>query len=176
MPMFVIAEMLGVSPDDYAKFRRWSDAIVEAGAGKIGEKDRRDRRGAACLRGRCPPTSVGVHPRDDLISLLVSSEIDGERLSDPEIGMFCLTLLVAGNETTRNLVAGGSPRPRAKPGSAGQAARQPGPVDELDRRDAPLRVAGPELRPLRDRGHRVARQEGARGRLPRVLLWVGQSR
>jgi cytochrome P450 len=39
-------------------------------------------------------------PQDDLISVLVQAEIDGERLNDVEIGMFCLTLLVAGNETT----------------------------------------------------------------------------
>jgi cytochrome P450 len=107
MPMFVIAEMLGVATEDYAKFRRWSDAMVEAGAGQIGEK-------TAATVAELLAYVVGVAderrraPKDDLISLLVSSEIDGERLSDPEIGMFCLTLLVAGNETTRNLVAGGS--------------------------------------------------------------------
>ena len=107
MPMYVIAEMLGVSADDYGAFRRWSDAMIEAGGGevtpqtaatvtellqyvlRISEQRRRD-------------------PQDDLVSILVQAEIEGERLTDGEIGMFCLTLLVAGNETTRNLVSGGA--------------------------------------------------------------------
>jgi cytochrome P450 len=47
-------------------------------------------------------------PKDDLVSTLARAEIDGVRLSDPEILMFCATLLAAGNETTRNLISGGS--------------------------------------------------------------------
>jgi cytochrome P450 len=46
-------------------------------------------------------------PREDVLTRLALAELDGERLSDAEIGTFCLTLLVAGNETTRNLIAGG---------------------------------------------------------------------
>jgi cytochrome P450 len=107
MPMYVIAELLGVPPEDYAVFRRWSDAMIEAGGGELG-----------------PQTTATViellqyvlqiaeqrrrRPQDDLVSVLVEAEIDGERLTDAEIGMFGLTLLVAGNETTRNLVSGGA--------------------------------------------------------------------
>jgi cytochrome P450 len=47
-------------------------------------------------------------PKDDLISTLARAEIEGAALSDPEILMFCITLLAAGNETTRNLISGGS--------------------------------------------------------------------
>jgi cytochrome P450 len=46
-------------------------------------------------------------PREDVLSKLALAELDGERLSDAELGAFCLTLLVAGNETTRNLISGG---------------------------------------------------------------------
>jgi cytochrome P450 len=46
-------------------------------------------------------------PREDVLSKVALAEIDGERLTDAEIGVFGLTLLVAGNETTRNLIAGG---------------------------------------------------------------------
>jgi cytochrome P450 len=107
MPMIVIAELLGVPASDFADFRRWSDAMIEAGGGDL-----------------TPATAANVaellqyvvrvaderrrRPQDDLISLLVEAEVEGERLSDPEVGMFCLTLLVAGNETTRNLVSGGA--------------------------------------------------------------------
>ncbi len=106
MPMFVIAELLGVPPEDHARFRRWSDAMIAAGGGDLTPDT---AASAAELLGYC----VGVaeerrrRPQDDLISVLVGAEIDGERLNDAEIGIFCLTLLVAGNETTRNLVAGG---------------------------------------------------------------------
>ena len=43
-------------------------------------------------------------PRDDIMSALVEAELDGERLTDPELNLFFITLVVAGNETTRNLI------------------------------------------------------------------------
>ena len=106
LPMLVIAELLGVPSSDYAAFRRWSDVMIEAGANGVGpdtlptvtelfaymlEKAAERRRA----------------PREDVLTRLALAEIDGERLSDAELGVFCLTLLVAGNETTRNLIAGG---------------------------------------------------------------------
>jgi len=50
---------------------------------------------------------VSANPKDDLISVLVSGHVDGEKLSELEVNMFCMTLLVAGNETTRTLIANG---------------------------------------------------------------------
>ena len=47
-----------------------------------------------------------AHPRDDIVSRIVTAEVDGERLSDTEFQMFWLLLVVAGNETTRNAVSG----------------------------------------------------------------------
>jgi cytochrome P450 len=107
LPMYVIAEMLGVPRQDWPDFRRWSDAMIRAGGGQrdavtdavLGEmfgyfaKHLADRRAA---------------PNQDLVSTLAHAEIDGDRLDDPELLMFCVTLLVAGNETTRNLVSGGA--------------------------------------------------------------------
>jgi len=106
MPMFVIAEMLGVSSDNYGDFRRWSDAMVEAGGGDVGAK-------TAATIAELLQYVVRIaeqrrrEPQDDLVSILAEAEVEGERLTDGEIGMFCMTLLVAGNETTRNLVSGG---------------------------------------------------------------------
>jgi cytochrome P450 len=106
LPMFVIAELLGVPSSDYEDFRRWSDVMIETGA-----------------RGPSPESIATVAelfaymlkqaaerrraPREDVLTTLALAEVDGERLSDAELGIFCLTLLVAGNETTRNLIAGG---------------------------------------------------------------------
>ena len=107
LPMYVIAEMLGVPRSDRPQFKRWSDALIEAGGGKrtpatdamLGEM-----LGyfAAVLAERRRA------PKDDLVSTLARAEIDGEKLADPAILMFCVTLLGAGNETTRNLISGGS--------------------------------------------------------------------
>jgi len=107
LPMYVIAAMLGVPSEDYADFRRWSDAMIEAGAGDMSPK-------TVAVVGELLQYLLRVaderrrRPQDDLVSTVVHAEIDGERLNDVEVGMFCLTLLVAGNETTRNLVSGGA--------------------------------------------------------------------
>ncbi len=106
LPMLVIAELLGVPSSDYADFRRWSDAMIEAGGsgptpetiGTVAELFGYVTEKAAERRGA---------PREDVLSKLALAEIDGARLSDPELAIFCLTLLVAGNETTRNLISGG---------------------------------------------------------------------
>src|SRR3546814_9716127 len=44
------------------------------------------------------------NPRDDIMTALVQAELDGERLDDLELNLFFVTLVVAGNETTRNLI------------------------------------------------------------------------
>jgi cytochrome P450 len=106
LPMFVIAELLGVPKSDYADFRRWSDAMIEAGGGGPGPETMATvaelfayfvAKAAECRR----------RPREDVLSQLALAQVDGQGLSDPELGVFCLTLLVAGNETTRNLISGG---------------------------------------------------------------------
>ncbi|MEM7409137.1 MAG: cytochrome P450 [Myxococcota bacterium] len=107
LPMIVIAELLGVPPEHGPRFRRWSDAMIAAGAGEFGDETR-----AASTELIQYVLAIAEErrrrPRGDLISRLVAAEVDGQPLSDLEIGMFGLTLLVAGNETTRNLIAGGS--------------------------------------------------------------------
>jgi cytochrome P450 len=107
MPMYVIAELLGVPSEDYGTFRRWSDAMIEAGGGELTEKTVATVAELLQYVLRIAEQRRRA-PQDDLVSVLVEAEIDGERLSDAEIGMFGLTLLVAGNETTRNLVSGGA--------------------------------------------------------------------
>jgi len=107
VPMYVIAEMLGVPHSDRPRFKAWSDAMVEAAGG------RRTAHTDACL-GEMFGYFAAVlaerrrAPKDDLVSKLAFAEVEGEHLSDLAILMFCITLLGAGNETTRNLISGGS--------------------------------------------------------------------
>ncbi len=107
LPMLVIADMLGIPGEDHARFRVWSDAMIEAGGGGASE---RTIETLAEMFAYMSDTLARrrTDPRGDLLSTLLHAEIDGERLSESEILIFGLTLLVAGNETTRNLIAGGT--------------------------------------------------------------------
>jgi cytochrome P450 len=101
IPVMVISEMLGVPVEDRATFRRWSDDIVGAIAGQVDPRNTIREFNAyfakvvdACRR----------NPRDDLISRLLLPNQKGERLSGDEVLSFCLSLMVAGNETTTGLI------------------------------------------------------------------------
>jgi cytochrome P450 len=134
LPMYVIAEMLGVPRADWAGFRRWSDATIRA-AGGMRDADTDAAMGemfayfAQQLAGRRSA------PREDLISTLAHAEVDGDRLTDPEILIFCVTLLVGGNETTRNLISGGAlglmQHPEQKRALLADPALLPNAVDEM---------------------------------------------
>jgi cytochrome P450 len=142
LPMLVIAELLGVPPSDYDTFRRWSDAMIEAGAvgptpdtlPTVVELFQYMMEKAAESRRR---------PREDVLTRLALAEVDGERLSDAELGVFCLTLLVAGNETTRNLIAGGMRALLEDPTQwralCADPGRVPGAVEEMLRFVSPIR-------------------------------------
>jgi cytochrome P450 len=106
LPLLVIADMLGVPGADRGRFKRWSDAIIEAGTQPSDENMAQSYEllqyfGSVIAERR-------AQPGPDLLSGLVHSEIDGERLEEFDLLMFCMTLLVAGNETTRNLLSHGA--------------------------------------------------------------------
>ena len=98
-------------------------------------------------------------PTDDLLSVVVTSEIDGERLSELDAVMFGFTLLVAGNETTRNLLSNGlvalAEHPDQRAGARGRGRRG---ADPWRRRAPPLGAAD-----RRDGPHRGRRRGDRRG-------------
>jgi cytochrome P450 len=112
LPMIVIAEMIGVPADEWARFHRWSDVIlklshtISAGApasAAIAEyalvnAEMTEYLNALMVERRSAP-------RDDLLTRLVEAQVDGERLSEQEIIGFVELLIVAGQETTSNLIA-----------------------------------------------------------------------
>jgi cytochrome P450 len=102
----VIAEMLGVADADREQFKRWSDAVIDAATTPTVENTNE----AAALLAYFGTVLAErrEHPGDAVLSALVQAEIDGERLEEFDLLMFCLTLLVAGNETTRNLLSHGA--------------------------------------------------------------------
>lgn len=99
LPVIVIAEMLGVPPEERDQFKRWSDDVVsdslERSQASIDELDRYFQ-GIVAQRRKMP--------WDDLVSDLLAARLDGEPLTNNEIIDFCVLLLVAGNETTTNLI------------------------------------------------------------------------
>src|SRR5262249_13664802 len=99
LPVIVITEMLNIPPADRERFKHWSDVIVGSVEMSYGSAQRelgkyfleviKERRRA---------------PRGDLISGLLQAEVEGEHPSMVELLGFCILLLVAGNETTTNLI------------------------------------------------------------------------
>jgi cytochrome P450 len=106
VPMLVIAELLGVPSGDRAAFRRWSDALIRAGASGP-ESETFGIVGELFAYVLAKVAERRRAPKHDVLSKLALAEIDGQCLDDAELGIFCLTLLVAGNETTRSLLGGG---------------------------------------------------------------------
>lgn len=96
LPVIVIAEILGIPASDRAEFKRWSDAVVTG--------DRTGSREMATYFGRL--IEQRRHDSgEDLISGLLAAQVEGEHLDVQELLGFCMLLLVAGNETTTNLLA-----------------------------------------------------------------------
>jgi cholest-4-en-3-one 26-monooxygenase len=112
LPLVVLAEVLGVPPEDRAKMFDWSNRMIgREDAEYQGDQDVADETAtlaATELFGYANELyeHKRVHPAGDLMSVLTQVELDGERLSELELDMFFLLLAVAGNETTRNLMSG----------------------------------------------------------------------
>lgn len=105
-PLLVIAELLGIPDGDRADFRRWSDATIEAMDKPPSETADAIRELSVYLMEHIAWKTAT--PGDDVVSLLVGAEIDGRSLDRGELLIFLMTLLVAGNETTRTLISGGT--------------------------------------------------------------------
>jgi cytochrome P450 len=118
LPMMVIAEMIGIPVSDHARFKRWSDVILKMSY-TIGRRDEEaataasdfmavtgemDDYLASILSARRTTAPATAEADDDLLSRLANAEVDGERLSHEEILGFFQLLLLAGSETTTNLI------------------------------------------------------------------------
>lgn len=105
-PLQVICELLGTDPERWPTFFEWSEAVIP---GTLDLSD--DERGRLQLEMWEHLTGLAAErrtaPRADVVSQLATATIDGEELSEAELAMFLIQLLVAGNETTRNLISGG---------------------------------------------------------------------
>jgi cytochrome P450 len=101
LPLTVIAELLGIPRERHADFKRWSDARVSS---VISRDERRAAMGELTAFFRDIAEQRRRAPREDLVTTLVQGRLDDEPLNDAQLVAFCGRVLVAGNETTTNLL------------------------------------------------------------------------
>jgi methyl-branched lipid omega-hydroxylase len=109
LPLEIICEMMGIPSDDVQQVFRWTNVILGAADPEYGGTY--DNLMSSSLEMFAYAQALGedrqANPTDDLTSVLMHAEVDGERLSTQEFGSFFILLVVAGNETTRNAMSHG---------------------------------------------------------------------
>jgi len=144
LPLIMIGDMLGVDPDDYPSLLEWSETMLNAtgamdteralAAGKAFEEYTAYQRHVIDHRRR--------NPGDDLVSILVHAEVDGERLNDDELIMESLLILIGGDETTRHVLSGGMYQlllhPEQRAALADDPTKIPTAVEEMLRWVSPI--------------------------------------
>ncbi|EMD23741.1 cytochrome P450 [Amycolatopsis azurea] len=107
MPLLVLADILGVPPGDRHLLYDWTNRMVGFGDPQIGDPKSYVSAFIELFAYAAELTKrKRAHPTDDVWSLAVNAEVDGERLSDDDLDRFFQLLVIAGNETTRNLFNG----------------------------------------------------------------------
>ncbi len=111
LPAMVIAEMIGIPKADWPRFNRWSDVILKLSYTRSGGTEAAQSLAdfnAVTVEMSAYLTELiaqrRAEPKDDLLTRLVEAEVDGERLTHEEILGFFQLLLLAGQETTTNLI------------------------------------------------------------------------
>ena len=109
LPLQVIAELVGVPMEDRGKVFEWSNKLIGFDDPEyVGDREEQKQTAMEVyLYANQLAELRRQQPTDDLTSVLVNGEVDGERLNEMEFDLFFLLLLVAGNETTRNAISGG---------------------------------------------------------------------
>lgn len=107
LPVLAIAELLGIPVADQDDFLRWSDAAIAATDGRDGLADAELTAMVELSQYLDAHARAKAEaPGDDLLSALVAATVEGRPMTPSELVMFSITLLVAGNETTRHLLSG----------------------------------------------------------------------
>jgi len=143
LPVLVICELLGVPGSARPDFRRWSDATILASDGR----STLDPEAAASVMELVGfldqlARDKAADPADDIVSILVAAQVEGRTLTPGELVTFIMSLVVAGNETTRHLMSGSlmelAARPDAREALYADADQIPGVVEECLRWITPI--------------------------------------
>jgi cholest-4-en-3-one 26-monooxygenase len=108
LPLLVIAELLGVPQEDRRMVFEWSNRMIgsEDPEYQVEGADPGESAMQVFSYAEELAASRRLEPRQDLLSVLIQAEVEGEKLDQLELDLFFLLLIVAGNETTRNLMSG----------------------------------------------------------------------
>jgi cytochrome P450 family 142 subfamily A polypeptide 1 len=158
LPMAVIGDMLGVLPEDRELLLKWSDDLVTGLSSHIDELTAQ-----AVMEAFAAYTAFAMdiiakrrtEPTEDLFSILVNAEVEGQKMSDDEIVMETLLILIGGDETTRHTLSGGTEQllrhrdqwealvaggqERSDPGNGSAPELLPGAVEEMLRWTSPVK-------------------------------------
>ncbi|MFC9227651.1 cytochrome P450 [Streptomyces decoyicus] len=159
LPVTVICRLLGVPIEDEPRFREWSDAIV-AGIDPTPGEDPAERPRAAAEARKAMGLYLGelaekrrAHPSGDMLSAFVSGDSSEGQLTPLEIMTTSVLLLIAGHETTVNLITNGILTLLRHPGELArlraEPALMPNAVEELLRYEPPVQML-PQRTPLAD--------------------------
>ncbi|BAN02999.1 cytochrome P450 [Ilumatobacter coccineus] len=109
LPLEIICDMMGIPADDYSKIFGWTNTIL--GVGDPEFVTSYDDLMTHSLEMFTYAQALGedrrANPQDDITSVMMAAEVDGEQLTAQEFGSFFILLVVAGNETTRNAISHG---------------------------------------------------------------------
>lgn len=111
LPMAVIGDMLGVVPDEREMLLNWSDELVSGLSSHLDESSIQKLMETFAAYTAFTMDVIKdrrANPTDDLFSVLINSEVDGQRMADDEIVMETLLILIGGDETTRHTLSGGT--------------------------------------------------------------------
>ncbi|MCM2387244.1 cytochrome P450 family protein [Streptomyces albipurpureus] len=138
VPFTVICWLLGVPPQDRADFRRWSNLLVSG----AGTEEVRDASADMIGYLRAQIAAKRSSPADDMLSDLILARDDGDRLTEDELLSMAFLLLVAGHETTVNLIGNGAlallTHPQVRERLLADDALWPAAVEEFLRYDGPV--------------------------------------
>jgi cytochrome P450 len=146
LPAMVIAGLMGAPAEDLDRIKTWSDRLASYLGGAVDERDNftEASAGVAALVDyfRALLLDRRRRPQDDLMTLLLRAEHEGERLTHDEVVANCILLLFAGHETTTNLIGNGLFHLLRHPEQADLLRGDPsllhGAVEELLRYDGPV--------------------------------------
>ncbi|MFI1766558.1 cytochrome P450 [Streptomyces sp. NPDC020800] len=147
LPVTVTCELLGLPTDDRDRCRRWTEHISRVIDPSITVEDTADMNAAEVEFREYVSGHIRERravPRDDILSLLVHADVDGDRLTDEEIIANIQFLFVAGHETTVNLIGNGLLALLRHPDQLRTLRERPelipNSVDEMSRYDPPVQI------------------------------------
>ena len=111
LPMAVIGDMLGVLPSERDKLLEWSDDLVCGLSSTVDEQTIQKLMETFAAYTAFTMETIAdrrANPTDDLFSVLVNAEVEGQKMSDDEIVFETLLILIGGDETTRHTLSGGT--------------------------------------------------------------------